>query len=369
MFDYLIIGAGFSGSVLAERIASQLGQKVLIVDKRNHIGGNAFDYYNEDGILVHKYGPHWFHTNHQEVVDYLSQFTQWRYHYHRVRASTDGLLVPIPINQDTLNLLYGLNVQSPAEVQNFYDSVKLDIQNPANSEEKVTSQVGEDLYNKFFKGYTTKQWGISPKNLAPSVTGRIPVRTNRDDRYFTDTFQGIPKHGYTELFKKMLDHKNISIMLQTDYREVINDFSFKKIIYTGPVDSYFDYKYGKLPYRSLRFEHETLNQKQYQDYQQINYPNEYAFTRIVEWKHATGQKSDVTTITREYPLEAEGDMDKYYPIPRDENHKLYQLYKEEVNKLDNVIFCGRLAEYKYYNMDQIVARALKIFNDKLNNND
>jgi UDP-galactopyranose mutase len=366
MYDFLIVGAGFSGSVLAERIASQLNLKVLVVDKRDHIGGNAYDHYNEHGILMHKYGPHWFHTNDKGVFDYLSRFTEWHIHYHRVKSYVDGALVPIPINRDTLKMLYGKDMQSPEEVQEFYDKVKVPIQNPANSEEMITSQVGVDLFNKFFKGYTVKQWAIEPKDLAASVTGRIPVRTNRDDRYFTDTYQGVPKHGYTELFKKMLSHPNISVMLQTDYRDAMQEVKFKKMIYTGPIDTFFDHKFGKLPYRSLRFEHETLNQEKYQDYQQINYPNEYDFTRIVEWKHATGQRSHLTTISREYSLAATDGMEKYYPIPRDVNHQLYNKYKEEAEKLKNVIFCGRLADYKYYNMDQIVARALSIFNKKIN---
>ncbi|WP_158828338.1 UDP-galactopyranose mutase [Mucilaginibacter lacusdianchii] len=367
MFDYLIVGAGYSGSVLAERIATQLNKKVLVVDRRSHIAGNAYDYYNEDGILVHKYGPHWFHTNDKNVFDYLSRFTEWRFHYHRVKSYVDGMLLPIPINHDTLNTLYGLKLTSPKEVQAYYDSVKVSIANPKNSEEMVISQVGEDLYQKFFKGYTLKQWDLNPKDLAASVTARIPTRTNRDDRYFTDTYQGVPKHGYTEMFVKMLSHPNISIMLQTDYKNIINDIKFNKLIYTGPIDSFFDYKFGKLPYRSLRFEHETFNQENYQGYQQINYPNDYDFTRIVEWKHATGQKSPVTTITREYSLLAEGDMEKYYPIPKEDNHELYKKYKAEVDKLENVFFCGRLADYKYYNMDQVVARALSIFEKNIAN--
>jgi UDP-galactopyranose mutase len=365
MYDYVIIGAGFSGSVLAERIATELNLKVLVVDKRDHIGGNAYDYYNEHGILMHKYGPHWFHTNDKTVFDYLSRFTDWRLHFHRVRSSVDGTLVPIPINRDTIKLLYGKDMQSSEEVQAYYDQLKIPIKHPSNSEEMITSQVGDELFNKFFKGYTIKQWGIEPKDLAASVTGRIPVRTNRDDRYFTDTYQGLPKLGYTEMFKKMLSHPNISIMLQTDYREIINEIKFKKMIYTGPIDSFFNYKFGKLPYRSLRFEHETFNQEKYQDFQQVNYPNEYDFTRIVEWKHATGQDSKVTTISREYSLAAEEGMEKYYPIPRDVNHQIFKKYKDESEKLKNVIFCGRLADYKYYNMDQIVARALTIFKQKI----
>lgn len=360
MFDYLIVGAGFSGSVLAERLASQHNKKILIVDKRNHIGGNAYDHYNEHGILIHRYGPHWFHTNDKKVFDYLSKFTEWRYHYHRVRSYVDGMLVPIPINRDTINALYGLNLNGPEDVQRYYDGVKVNIPSPANAEEMVISQVGEELYNKFFKGYTLKQWEIHPRDLAASVTARIPVRTNRDDRYFTDTYQGIPKHGYTALFQKMLDHPNISVLLQTDYRSLINHVPHRKMIYTGPIDAFFDHKFGKLPYRSLRFEHETLNQEVYQPFQQINYPNEYDFTRIVEWKHATGQKSHLTTITREYAVAADENQEKYYPVPRDVNHELFKKYKAEADQLEHVLFCGRLADYKYYNMDQVIARALMI---------
>ncbi|WP_207424002.1 UDP-galactopyranose mutase [Desertivirga brevis] len=365
MFEYLIVGAGYSGAVLAERIASQLNKKVLVVDKRDHIGGNAYDYYNEDGILVHKYGPHWFHTNDKSVFDYLSLFTEWRFHYHRVQTYVDGRLVPIPINLDTLNNLYNLNLTSSKDVQDYFDKVKIDISKPMNAEEMVISQVGEDLYNKFFRGYTLKQWEIDPKNLAPSVTARIPTRTNRDDRYFTDKYQGIPKHGYTEMFKKILAHPNISLMLKTDYRDIINIIPYRTLIYSGPIDSFFNYKFGKLPYRSLRFEHETFNQNYYQSHQQVNYPNEYDFTRIVEWKHATGQRSDVTTITREYSLLATENLEKYYPIPCEENHNLFNRYNEEAEKCENVIFCGRLADYKYYNMDQVVARALMIFEKKV----
>lgn len=366
MFDYLIVGAGFSGAVLAERIATQLNKSVLIVDRRNHIGGNAFDYYNEAGILIHKYGPHWFHTNNKGVFDYLSKFTEWRYHYHIVKTYVDGKLLPIPINMDTLNALYGLHLQGPQEVQAYFDQVKVPIPVPKNSEEVVISQVGIDLYNKFFKGYTLKQWEIHPKDLAASVTARIPTRTNRDERYFTDTYQCMPKNGYTALFQNMLNHPKISVMLNTDYKDVISFIPYQKMIYTGPIDSFFDYRFGKLPYRSLRFEHETINQSMYQPVQQVNYPNDYDFTRIVEWKHATGQQSAVTTITREYSLLANDTSEKYYPIPREENHQLYQQYKQEADKLDNVIFCGRLADYKYYNMDQVIARALMIFDKDIN---
>lgn len=363
---FLIVGAGFSGAVLAERIASQLNQKVVIVDKRNHIGGNAYDYYNEQGILIHKYGPHWFHTNDKKVFNYLSKFTEWHDHFHRVKTYVDGRLLPIPINMDTLNELYGMNLKSPDEVQNYYNSVKEIIAHPANSEEMVISQVGKDLYNKFFKGYTLKQWEIQPADLAASVTARIPTRTNRDDRYFTDTYQCMPKNGYTKLFDRLLDHPNISIVLNTDYREVEKAMSFDKMIYTGPIDSFFNFSFGRLPYRSLRFEHETFPYENHQSWQQINYPNDYDYTRIVEWKHATGQFHPHTTITKEYSFLANESAEKYYPIPQDENHKLFEKYKKEADKLSSVIFCGRLADYKYYNMDQVIARALMLFETKIN---
>ncbi|GAA3994856.1 UDP-galactopyranose mutase [Mucilaginibacter dorajii] len=361
MFDYLIVGAGFAGSVLAERLATQANKRVLLVDKRTHIGGNAYDNYNEDGILVHKYGPHWFHTNDKGVFDYLSQFTEWRFHYHRVKSYVDGNLLPIPINMDTVNELYGLKLSSPEDVQTFFDTVKVQIDNPKNSEEMVISQVGKDLYDKFFKNYTLKQWEIHPKDLAASVTARIPTRTNRDNRYFTDKYQCMPKYGYTAMFNKMLMSPNISILLNTDYNDIIKEVSYKKMIYTGPIDSFFDYKFGKLPYRTLRFEHETFNQENYQGLQQVNYPNDFDFTRIIEWKHATGQKSNLTTITREYSLLADDHSDKYYPIPREENHALFNKYKAEADKIESVLFCGRLADYKYYNMDQVIARSLSLF--------
>lgn len=365
MYDFLIVGAGFSGCVLAERIATQLDKKVLIVDRRDHIGGNAYDYYNEDGILIHKYGPHWFHTNDRTVFHYLSRFTEWRHHYHRVRAKVDGMLLPIPINMDTVNQLYGMNLQSPDAVQAYFDKVKVQIEKPSNSEEMVISKVGKDLYNKFFFGYTLKQWDIHPKELAASVTARIPTRTNRDDRYFTDVYQGVPKHGYTAMFNKMVSHQNIALLLKEDYKRVLDLTKFNKLIYSGPIDEFFDCRHGRLPYRSLRFEHETLPIEFFQEFQQINYPNDYDFTRIVEWKHATGQKHYKTTITREYPTPADRDTEKFYPIPREENHELFNKYRQDAEKLENVYFCGRLADYRYYNMDQVVARALMIFETKI----
>lgn len=355
-FDYLIVGSGLSGSTLAERLASQ-HKKILIIDKRNHVGGNCYDYYDNAGILVHKYGPHYFRTNMKHVFDYLSQFTEWHYTYYRIKVMVDGKLVPLPINLDTVNELYGYNFSSE-ELKFFFDRQKTEVKDIRNSEDVIISKVGKELYEKIYKAYTIKQWDLEPKELEASVCARIPVRTNRDGRYFTDKYQAMPKYGYHKLFENMLNHPNIHIMLQTDYKDIKNSISFEKLIYTGPIDEFFEYKHGKLRYRSLRFEHETLDMEYYQPVSQVNYPNDYDFTRVVEIKHVTGQKHHKTTIVREYP-EAKGEP--YYPIPRKENHEIYKKYEVEAIKLKDVTFIGRLAQYKYLNMDQVIDNALKYF--------
>jgi UDP-galactopyranose mutase len=360
MFDYLIIGAGFSGSVLAERLASQLDASVLLVDRRPHIGGNAYDFYNNEGILVHKYGPHIFHTNAKKVFDYLSQFTEWRRYEHRVQSSVDGQLVPMPINVDTLNKLYGLNLTC-LQVDEFLKTVAEPREQIVTSEDVVLSRVGRDLYEKFFRNYTKKQWDLDPSELDASVAARVPVRTSRDDRYFTDRYQAMPLNGYTRMFEKMLDQSNIRIMLNTDYREIKDEISFRELIFTGPIDEYFDYCYGKLPYRSLQFKHETHNRELFQQAPVINYPNEHPYTRITEFKYLTGQEHAKTSIVYEYPC-AEGDP--YYPVPQPKNAELYQQYKALADMVQDVHFAGRLGTYKYYNMDQVVAQALTLF-DKL----
>jgi UDP-galactopyranose mutase len=357
VFDYLIVGAGFAGSVLAERLAAGSDKKVLICDKRPHIGGNAYDHYNEAGILVHKYGPHIFHTNSREVFEYLSRFTGWRPYQHRVRASVDGQIVPMPINLDTINSLYGLSLTS-FEVDAFFKQVAEPVEQIRTSEHVVISKVGRELYEKFFRNYTRKQWGLDPSELDASVTSRVPARTNRDDRYFTDTYQAMPIHGFTRLFEKMLDHSNIKIMLNCDYREIDREIPFRQMIYTGPVDTYFDYCFGKLPYRSLEFKHETHDTPVYQSAPVINYPNEHLYTRVTEFKYLTGQEHRKTSIVYEFP-KAEGDA--YYPVPRKENAELYAKYKGLADATPAVHFVGRLATYKYYNMDQIVAQALTLY--------
>ncbi|GAA3998645.1 UDP-galactopyranose mutase [Deinococcus rubellus] len=352
-FDYLIVGAGFAGSVLAERLASE-GKSVLIVDKRAHIGGNAYDRYDDAGILIHPYGPHIFHTNSREVFEYLSRFTEWRPYQHRVKASVDGQLLPIPINLDTVNQLYGLNLTA-FQVEEFFASVAEPVEKIHTSEDVVVSKVGRDLYNKFFRGYTRKQWGLDPSELDASVTARVPTRTNRDDRYFADTYQVMPLHGYTRMFERMLAHPNIKVMTNTDYREIADFVPFGQMIYTGPVDAYFDYRFGKLPYRSLEFVHETHAQEQLLPVGTVNYPNDYAYTRVSEFKHITGQTHAQTSVVYELPR-AEGDP--YYPVPRPENALLYKKYEALAQATPNVMFVGRLATYKYYNMDQVVAQAL-----------
>lgn len=357
MFDYLIVGAGFAGSVLAERLANVSNKRVLICDKRSHIGGNAYDHYNEHGILVHRYGPHIFHTNSREVFDYLSRFTEWRPYEHRVQASVDGQLVPMPINLDTINKLYGLSLTS-FQLEEFFKSVAEPREQLRTSEDVVVSKVGRELYEKFFRNYTRKQWDLDPSELDASVTSRVPVRTNRDDRYFTDTYQAMPLHGYTRMFERMLDSPNITIALNCDYAELADEVSYGEMIYTGPVDAFFDYRYGKLPYRSLEFKHETHHVEQFQSAPVVNFPNEHSYTRVTEFKYLTGQEHPKTSIVYEYP-QAEGDP--YYPVPRRENAELYAKYKTLADATPGVRFVGRLATYKYYNMDQIVAQALTTY--------
>ncbi|MBO9746107.1 MULTISPECIES: UDP-galactopyranose mutase [Xanthomonas] len=358
-FDYLIVGAGFAGSVLAERLAAGLGKRVLVVDRRPHIGGNAYDYHDDAGVLIHRYGPHIFHTNAQRIVDYLSNFTQWRPYAHRVLAQVGEQQVPIPINMTTLNRLYGLQLSTEEQAAAFLASRAEPVADIQTSEDVVINQVGRELYETFFRGYTRKQWGLDPSQLDKSVTSRVPTRTNDDDRYFTDTFQQMPLHGYTRMFERMLDHPNIKVMLNTDYREICDELEYDQLVYSGPVDEYFDYCYGKLPYRSLRFEHSTLDQEHFQAVATVNYPDEaVAYTRITEYKHLTGQQHPSTSITREYPS-AEGDP--YYPIPRAENAELYRRYERLAAETPKVTFLGRLGTYKYYNMDQVVGQALALY--------
>lgn len=356
-YDTIVVGAGFSGAVIAERLASLSDEKVLVIEKRDHLGGNAYDFYNEHGILQHKYGPHIFHTKFDDVWSYLSQFTQWNGYVHRVLAYVDKMKLPIPINLTTVNRLLNKHF-TEQEVEEYFHSVRLAGKPIRNARDVVVSQVGELFYEKFFRNYTKKQWGVDPEELSPEVTQRIPVRFNNDDRYFSDTYQGLPVMGYASLFEKMLSHPNITIMLRTDYKAVIADLAFQRLVYTGPIDYFFDYRFGELPYRSLRFEAETHDLEQYQEVAVINYPNENEFTRITEFKHMTLQKHPKTTIVREYPQDI---GDPYYPIPMKTSTEIYEKYRAEAEKLKHVYFLGRLAEYRYYNMDHAVKRALDTY--------
>lgn len=353
--NILVVGAGFAGSVIARELA-EAGHQVLVVDRRDHIAGNAFDVKDEHGILIHQYGPHIFHTNSERIFNYLSKFTEWRSYEHRVRGVVNGKEYPFPINRDTLNQLYGLDL-TEQQAADYFEKVREPQQQIKTSEDVVLNSVGRDLYEKFFLNYTKKQWGLDPSQLKAGVAARIPTRTNTDDRYFTDTYQAMPLHGYTAMFDNILKHPNIHIQLNTDYKDLIQQgIQYDHLVYTGPIDAFYDFTFGKLPYRSLRFEHEHLAQQEwYQSVGTVNYPNDHDYTRITEFKHLTAQNASSTSIVREYPTD---QGDPYYPIPCDENEMLFKKYQELAMKEEHVTFVGRLAEYRYYNMDQVVGAAL-----------
>jgi UDP-galactopyranose mutase len=358
-FDYLIVGAGYAGSVLAERLTSQLGKRVMLIDKRPHIAGNAYDEKDAAGVLMHRYGPHIFHTNSDEVAGYLTQFTKWRPYEHRVLASVKGLLVPMPINRTTLNLLYGLELATDEQAEAYLAGRAEPVDKVRTSEDVVISKVGRELYETFFRGYTRKQWGMDPSELDKSVTARVPTRTNDDDRYFTDKFQAMPADGYTRMFENMLDQSGVTLELGVEFEDVRREVAYDQLIYTGPVDEFFDHRHGKLPYRSLSFRHVSLDREWYQPVGTVNYPDEATpYTRISEYKHLTGHSAPRTTITYEYPR---ADGDPYYPVPRPENQALYKRYEALALETPDVHFVGRLATYRYYNMDQVVGQALATF--------
>lgn len=359
MFDAVVVGAGFAGSVMAERLASQCAMSVLIVERRNHIGGNAHDFHDEAGILVHRYGPHIFHCNSSRIFDYLSRFTEWRPYEHRVRAAVAGQLLPIPINLDTINHLYGLQLTSE-QLGEWFAARAEPRQRVLTSEDAVVSKVGRELYEMFFRGYTRKQWGLDPSKLDAQVTARIPVRLTRDDRYFTDRYQAMPVQGYTAMFQRMLDHPRISVMLNTDWRDIAASFGARAplLIWTGPIDAFFGYCFGRLAYRSLEFRFETHDVEWAQEVATINFPNDHEYTRVTEMKHLTGQVHAKTTLVYEYPRTA---GDPYYPIPRPENAVLYRRYEDLAKQTPGVVFVGRLATYQYYNMDQVVGQALATY--------
>lgn len=358
-YDYLIVGAGFAGSVLAERLANDAGARVLLIDRRDHVAGNAYDHDDAAGVRIHRYGPHIFHTNSAAVIDYLSAFTRWRHYEHRVLADLGDRRVPIPINRTTLNRLFGVSLRNDAEAAAFLAARAEAVDPVLTSEDVVVAAVGRELYETFFRGYTRKQWGLDPSQLDRSVTARVPTRTNCDDRYFTDRFQQMPADGYTRMFENMLDHSLITLALGVDYRDVAHCVSFDRLIFTGPIDEFFNYRYGPLPYRSLRFDHQTIDTRHFQETAVVNYPDPTVpWTRITEYKHLTGQQNRRTSITIEYPA-ATGDP--YYPVPRPENQQLFKRYQALADLVPDTIFVGRLATYRYYNMDQVVGQALATY--------
>lgn len=362
MYDVVVVGAGISGATLAERYATLKNKKVLVLEKRDHIGGNCFDYFDEAGLLISKYGAHIFHTSYENVWEYVNMFSEWTPYEHRVLSQVDGKLVPVPVNITTVNTLFGLSIQNETEMKQWLSTQVVPIEHAVNSEESALSRVGPKLYEKMFKNYTKKQWDTDPGNLDAAVLDRIPVRTNFDDRYFSDPHQAMPSDGYTKLFEKMLDHKNITVKLNTDYFKIKHTLPKDALLFfTGPIDGFFEYKFGeKLEYRSIRFEFETHDTEYFQSNSVINYPNEHDYTRIVEYKYLYGQKHDKTTISKEYPT---WNGEPYYPVPNDRNRELYEKYQHEAEKLESegIYFVGRLANYKYFNMDQAFHNALSLF--------
>ncbi len=370
IYDYLIVGSGLAGSTLAERLASQLEKKIIIVEKRNHIGGNCYDYRNEHNINIHKYGPHIFHTMNKKVWDYASKFTDWINYQHKVLAVIGDKKVPIPFNFNSMDSIF------PKKQSQKYQKILLDtykstskvpilkLRETNNPELKI---LADFIYENVFYGYTLKQWGLTPEHLDYSVTSRIPIVLNRDDRYFHDPYQGIPKLGYTQMIAKMITHRNIEILLNTDYRSIISDIKFNKMIYTGKTDEFFDFIHGELPYRSLRYELVNLNQEKFQEAAQVNYPNDFEYTRITEFKHFNNASSERTTIAYEYPEPYTPKINEpYYPIPRQINYEIFSKYKKEIDNVNNTVhFIGRLADYKYYNMDQTIGVALLLFEKTL----
>jgi len=357
----VVVGAGISGLTVAERIANCLDERVLVVEKRGHIGGNCADEYNADGLLVHKYGPHIFHTSEKEVFDYLSRFTGWHLYQHRVLSYVDGQFLPFPICARTLRMLYGVDL-SASETQDYLKSMAEPDRPIRSSEDVVIAAAGRDIYEKFFKYYTKKQWDVYPDELDPSVIARIPVRPGGDERYFTDTYQGLPINGYAQMFARIAAHPNIMLLLNTDFEQVRNDINYSTLIYTGRIDEFYGHEYGRLKYRSLRFDFETLDTEEYQPAAVVNYPNDYDFTRITEYKKLTGQKHSKTVISKEYPT---WDGEPYYPVPMPKQQALYVQYAQRAEQEAHVLFQGRLGEYSYYNMDAAVKAALELFNKRI----
>ena len=355
----LVVGAGFAGAVCARELADA-GWRVQVVERREHVAGNAFDEADDHGVIIHRYGPHIFHTNSDRIFAWLSRFTRWRPYEHRALSSVRGLLVPVPINRTTINRLFGLDLDS-AGIAAYLERVRRPIARPANSEEQLLSTIGQELCDLFFRGYSRKQWGIELAELDAQVAGRIPVRTDDDDRFFSDRHQSMPAEGYAAMFERILDHERIQVALGTDFDPGRDAAGWRHIVFTGPIDGYFAHRFGHLPYRSVRFETEHhADRALVQPVGTINHPNAHAYTRVTEYKHMTGQQCPGTTVMREYPC-AEGPP--FYPVPNPTTQALYRRYRDLADGLENVSFVGRLAEYRYYNMDQVVAAAIRTAGD------
>lgn len=356
MFDAIIVGCGISGAVLARRIAEENDQKILIVEKNDYVGGYCYDFRNEDGILIHLHGPHIFRTNSKLVWNFLSRFTQWQDYQHRVLTNVNGLLYPMPINLDTVNQFLGTNY-SCSEVMEYFEKNKRNVAEIKNVKDVIESQVGPEFYHAFYKNYTEKQWGMACEELPPEIISRIPIRSNRDNRYFTHKYQALPKDGYTQMIRNILKHPNIHVLLNTSYADIRNEISCKHLYYSGPIDEFYNYKYGRLPYRGVSFEFITVQTEYYQPAAVVNYPNNYDYTRITEFKHFYNQKTDKTVIAKEYPGGG-GNLPPSYPVPTAENKALYKKYLDVPN--EHTTFIGRLGEYRYYSMDEIVEKMLEM---------
>ncbi len=357
--DYLIVGAGITG-ITAANILANKNKKVVVLEKREHIGGNCYDCYNDDGILIHLYGPHIFHTQHKDVWDYLSQFTDWLPYIHKVKTWVDGKYISFPINIVTFEELFGRPFSSESVVK-WIQSEKVEIPEIKNAEDMVISRMGRTIYEKLFKNYTIKQWGVDAKNLSPEITARIPIRLNREDAFFTDLFQGMPSEGYTAMFNKMLEHENITLITGTDYKSLVGDIHYDKMIFTGPVDEYFDFKFGYLPYRGINFKFKTYDEEKKLPVAVVNYPNDYEYTRATEFKHMTFQKHPKTTVCTEVPASVQIELGKTvpsYPILNENSKIEYLKYKSEIDKLENVAFMGRLGSFQYLNMDICVKNVM-----------